>query len=164
MFDLPFKQNELEYWGPSDKDFSNSFLAVVKDFLSRSSIEKVDQKKIFTAIIELIQNISEYYESAYKNLACYPDVFFKITYNKTQLAVRTANIIKNEDVKKHSEFFNTIFSLSKSELELARTNAILEGKSLGLIMIRRMEKANLNYAIQQISEDDWLLFDLKIET
>jgi hypothetical protein len=163
LFDLPFKQNELEYWGPTDREFSNSFLAVAKDFLERTSIEKIDQKKIFTAIIELIQNISEYYELAYENLACYPDVYFNVFYSNNRIEVKTVNKLKAEDVKALSELFDSIFSLSNSELEIERAKAIIKGKSLGLIMIRRMENAYFNYSIQRIGEDDWLLFDLKIE-
>lgn len=164
LFDLPFKQNELEYWGPTNREFSNSFLAVVKDFLERISIEKISQKRIFTAIIELIQNIPEYYEIAYRNLPCYPDVYFKVNRSLNSLEVRTANKLKAEDVKKLSELFDAIFSLTKADLDVERAKAILKGKSLGLIMIRRMEKAKLDYSIQQIGEDNWLLFDLKIET
>lgn len=131
--------------------------------MERTSIEKINQKKIFTAIIELIQNIPEYYEIAYKNLPCYPDVYFKVDFNHNSLEVKTANKLKAEDVQKLSALFDAIFSLSKADLDVERSKAIREGKSLGLIMIRRMEKAKLDYSIQQIGEDHWLLFNLKIE-
>ncbi len=162
LFDLPFKQNELEFWGPIDTSFSNSFLAVAKDFIGRSSLGKVDQKKVFTALIELIQNISEYYEIAFKNESCPADSYLNLKYQDDRIEVTTANKLKIEDVAQLTKLFDEIFNLSHSDLDIARAKAIVKGKSLGLIMIRRMKNAYFNYSIQQIGKDNWLLFDLRI--
>ncbi|MEQ8910625.1 MAG: DUF6272 family protein [Vicingaceae bacterium] len=162
LFDLPIRNEELEYWGPVDTQFSNSFLTMGNEFIERYvSYKSKVSKKAFICLVELVQNIAEYNAIAFKDNT--PDAYLDLQVKKGFIQIRTGNILKATDVELLSQKFKAIFEMNQSALEAANKEAILNGKSLGLIMIRRMEGAAIDWEIQAKDNTHWLVFELRFE-
>jgi hypothetical protein len=162
LFDLPLRKEELEYWGPLNHHFSNSFLTMGNKFLQAyfESISVKTIKKIFTAFVELVQNVAEYSEEKFQNN--FPQSYVNLKVEGDEVVIKTANIILTEDVHNLTSKFNWLLNLEGVELDQAHKKALIHGESLGLIMIRKMKNANFDWEIIEQNEEHWLTFELRI--
>jgi len=162
LFQLPFKEDELEYWGPLDHHLSNSFLTIANNFFTRylggQDIKTV--KTVFSAFVELVQNVAEYNESKLEN-HIYPS-YVKVGFHGHEVHIKTANQLLSKDVDLLRERLEGLESASSEELQQKYKDALINNKSLGLIMISRMDNTTLNWEIHQQENQYWLQVALKI--
>lgn len=163
LFHLPFKEDELEYWGPLNHAFCNSFLTMSNNFFEKflqgKAIKTV--KTVFSAFVELVQNISEYNEEKYDSNI--PQSYVNVKVQDEHIFIKTANQFVDGDVKDMQDRLEKLDSLSIDELNKAYKDALLNNESLGLIMIKRMSNAEFNWEFQQNNDKHWLSVELKID-
>ncbi len=163
LFQLPLKEDELEYWGPLNHTFCNSFLTMGNNFFEKY-LEEMDiktVKTIFTAFVELVQNASEYNEAHFQ--ANIPQTLVNVKVMNDHVFIRTANQILKEDVKELKDRLERLENLSSDELAADYKDALINNKSLGLIMIQRMKNADFEWAFQENEDQIWLTIELKIQ-
>lgn len=163
LFQLPMKREELEYWGPVNQQFSNCFLTMTNDFINREVKPKTRKaKQVFISLVELVQNIAEYNQDAFKDEVA-PDSYISLKLNKDEIVIRTANILIESDVLPLQAKFENVFSLGDTDLDQARDKALISGKSLGLYMIRKMNQSIFDWAISKDGGRYWLTFELRFK-
>ena len=163
LFRLPFTEDELEYWGPLNHTFCNSFLTMANSFFERF-LEGMDiktVKAVFSAFVELVQNVSEYNEDRLSpNI---PASYVNVGIKDGHVMIKTANQLLAEDVKELKLRLENLDAYSEEELKDQYKTALLNNKSLGLIMIKKMQNAHLNWEIHEQDNQHWLLVELKID-
>lgn len=157
-----FKKNELSYQGPFGNAMSDSLLTManifLQDFFENEPIKKV--KGIFSAFVELSQNIAEYYE---KRFTILPVCIIQLNVEENFVKIKTSNRLEDADLGLIENIFSRISSLEGEELNKANKEAILNGESLGLLMIKKMDDAQLNWEINRDANSiPYLSIDLKI--
>lgn len=161
-FKLPIKKDEMEYFGPIDHQLSNAFLSMGHDFMESyfSKFPRILRKKLFTVFIELIQNIADYNEkSSNQNRRA----FVKLTVDRGEIVIKTVNFVIKSDVESLRSKFEKVFALNKDQLNEAYKEALMNGKSLGLIMIRNIENESFGYQIQTIDAANYLSFEFRMK-
>lgn len=162
--ELPHTSNSLFYCGPFGHQFSDSFLTMSEVFFKRFfGGESVRKKKgTFSSFIELVQNVADYNEKEFLNDL--PRSLISIKVLKREVVIVTSNLIKDNDVRELESKFSKIFSLNENELKEEHKLAILGGRSLGLLMVRKQEDSELYYEIRKDKNGDhWLNLQLKIQ-
>lgn len=163
LFHLPLKEDELEYWGPLNHTFCNSFLTMGSKFFEKNleGMEMKTLKGIFSAFVELVQNASEYNEENFETNI--PQTYVGARVHSDLVYIRTANQILRKDVEKLKLRLERLESLSDEELKEEYKDALMNNKSLGLIMINKMQNASFEWEFQENQDQIWLSVELKIE-
>ena len=163
LFHLPFLEDELEYWGPLNHSFCNSFLTMANSFFEKflegKEIKLV--KAVFSSFVELVQNISEYNEQNFA--ANIPSSYVNVSVLNETVIIKTANQILSKDADAMVKRMEELDQSSLEDLKEKYKNALLNNQSLGLIMIKKMEKSKLDWEVNQQDENYRLLVELKIE-
>lgn len=164
LFDLPFHRDQLEYWGPLDHTFANSFLtmgdAFLKQFFGDNNAKAL--KPIFSSFVELVQNVSEYNEEEY-DTADLPQSYINLRIENEFVVINTVNKIKDKDVDDLEKRLEDLFSSSEDELAEQRKDMLMGGGSLGFIMVKRLKNAEFEYNFKKGGNDEnWLSLELKI--
>jgi hypothetical protein len=163
LFHLPFVEDELEYWGPLNHVFCNSFLTMANSFFEKF-LEGKDikfVKAVFSSFVELVQNISEYNE---QNLVPnIPPSYVNVSVKEDFVMIKTANQILLKDVDPMIKRMQDLDASTPEDLKEQYKYALLNNQSLGLIMIKKMSNAKLDWEINQQNDTHWLLVELKIE-
>ena len=163
LFQLPLLEDELEYWGPLNHTFCNSFLTMGNNFFEKflGDMDMKSIKTIFSAFVELVQNASEYNEANFESNI--PQTYVNVKVHEDNVYIRTANQILEKDVKALKDRLDRLESITMEELDADYKDALINNKSLGLIMIKRMKNASFEWEFQQNNEQIWLSVELKIE-
>lgn len=164
LFKLPYSKDQIEYWGPVSDGFSDAFLSMGNSFLKNflEGFHLRHYKEIFSAFVELIQNVAEYNRLEYTDNP--PQSYLNLTVEKETVKILTINQVKKKDTDYLSGFFDELLGNSKEELKKKHRQALLDGKSLGLIIILRMKSSGLSYKIQQDeSGTHWLSIETNIK-
>jgi hypothetical protein len=119
-------------------------------------------KQVFTAFVELMQNIAEYYDQTFSEDST-PDAFINLKIRPEVVIIHTANEVLEKDLKNIKTTLGRFFSLDEIGLENERKEALLKGKSLGMIMIRKMLNKKFEWGLQTHQNKHWLTFDLRLE-
>lgn len=161
-FKLPIRKDEMEYFGPINHQLSNAFLGMGHDFMVSyfSKFPRILRKKLFTVFIELIQNIAEYNEKCSNQN---DRAFVKLTVDRGEIIIKTVNFVIKSDVEELQAKFEKIFSLNKEQLKEAYKEALINGTSLGLIMIRNIENENFGYQIKAKDKASYLSFEFRMK-
>jgi len=163
LFRLPFTEDELEYWGPLNHAFCNSFLTMAntffEKFLDGKDIKTV--KSVFSAFVELVQNVAEYNERGFS--PNYPSSYVNVGVKDSFVMIKTANRLIDKDLDAMKDRMESLDNYSKEELQDRYKMALLNNQSLGLIMIKRMSNAHLEWGIHKQEGQHWLLVELKID-
>ena len=163
LFHLPLKEDEIEYWGPVNNEFCNSFLAMGNSFFDRflNNLDSKFSKTVFSAFVELTQNVSEYNEAKFKDDL--PQSYINLKVSENSIFIKTANRILLEDIKPYEERMKKLESSNWEDLRAEYKRALFDGDSLGLIMIKRMKDADLSWEILKKEDKSWLSLELKID-
>jgi hypothetical protein len=163
LFQLPLKEDELEYWGPLNHTFCNSFLIMGNNFFEKylADIDIKSVKSIFSAFVELVQNASEYNEENFSENI--PQTYVSVKVNDGVVYIRTANQILDKDVQALRERLDRLERITLEELNADYKDDLINNKSLGLIMIKRMKNATFEWEFQQEGDQTWLSVELKID-
>lgn len=134
-------------------------LRMIEDNLHNHVEKSASKKKIFHALVEILQNVSKH---AYENNSIREGIFM-IGRNDEKFVVYTGNYIDNSKVSTLQEYITSLNGMTKEELiELYKMNLHLGttvtggGPGLGLIDIARESSCGLKYSI--IPVDDKISF------
>lgn len=163
LLKLPYLKDQIEYWGPVSDDFSDAFLSMGRLFLQQFLIDEHVRliKGVFSSFVEMVQNIAEYNQKEFKDNI--PQSFVNLMLGDELITITTINKVKEKDVENLTQLFENLFAMSKDELKKAHREALLEGKSLGLIMIKKLINSELDWELNTDQEGvNWLSLELKI--
>lgn len=161
---LPANRDQLEYWGPVNHSFSDSFLTMGHSFIYKnfSFIKSKRLKEVFSSFVEMVQNISEYNEEDYQNE--YPQSYIRLKGEEGQIIIDTINCIKDESLLSVKTIFENVSSLDKEELREEFKKKLMSSGSLGLIMLRKLSDSTFKYSItKDKSGINWLSIELRID-
>lgn len=163
LFHLPFKEDELEYWGPMNHTFCNSFLTMSNSFFEKfmDGMEMKTVKAVFSAFVELVQNVAEYNESHYQDNI--PQTYVNVRVNDEVIFIKTANQLEKEDAEAMRLRLEKLQSYDQEQLNQQYKEALLKNRSLGLIMVHRIKDAEFDWEIQKKKDQFWLSIELKIK-
>jgi len=163
LLNLPFNKDQIEYWGPISNEFSDAFLGMgrlfLQQFLGDAHVRLV--KGVFSSFVEMVQNIAEYNQKEFEENI--PQSFVHLMLDDNAIIITTINKIKEKDVPHLSQLLTKLFAMSKDELKKAHREALLDGKSLGLIMIKKIMDSELDWEINKDETgNNWFSLELKI--
>lgn len=161
-FKLPYHRDQLEYWGPVNHVFSDSFLTMGHTFLYQYFHHFSGKllKSIFSSFVEMVQNVSEYNEKAFNGN--YPQSYVGLKDDNGVIIITTANQIRSEDLLSIKTIFESTFKIEESKLFDKYKTLLMKGDSLGLIMLRRLKNATIDYTFSEENGEHWLSLELKI--
>lgn len=163
LFKLPYHKNQIEYWGPVNSDFCDSLLNMSHDFLKKFlfGVHIRHLKEIFSVFVELVQNIAEYNQIEFAESI--PQSYINLVINDNTVLISTKNEIKEKDVTSVKSFLEGLINSSKEALKEKHREALIEGKSLGLIIILKMNNADFNFEILKDEQNtNWLSIETTI--
>tara|TARA_R110000868_G_scaffold91491_2_gene253721 strand:+ start:162 stop:701 length:540 start_codon:yes stop_codon:yes gene_type:complete len=163
LFKLPYHKNQIEYWGPVNSNFCDSLLSMSHDFLKKFlfGVHVRHLKEIFSVFVELVQNIAEYNQIKFADAT--PQSYVNLVINDTSVFITTKNEIKEKDVASIKNYIESLTNSTKEELKEKHRDALIEGKSLGLIIIVKMNNADFNYEIITDEQNaNWLSIETTI--
>ena len=161
-FKLPYHRDQLEYWGPVNHVFADSFLTMGHTFLYQYFHHFSGKllKSIFSSFVEMVQNVSEYNELAFNDN--YPQSYVRLKDDSGEILINTANKIKNEDLLSVKTIFEDAFRIEKSLLFEEYKTLLMNNGSLGLIMLRRLKNSTVEFTFSEEEGEHWLSLELKI--
>ena len=163
LFSLPYFKDQLEYWGPVNRAFSDSFLTMGHKFIYQyfGRLDSKYLKIVFSSFVEIVQNVAEYNEGSYE--VNFPQSFLRLRDTGDKIVIDTVNSIKSEDKLEVQTIFERVFALPKEELQSEYKKLLLKGGSLGLIMLRKLKNSEFEYSFSENEEGDtWLVIELKM--
>jgi hypothetical protein len=160
-FELPINKDEMEYFGPIDHQLSSAFLDMGHDFMQSyfSNIPRTLRKKLFTVFIELIQNIADYNEKSSNQNS---RAFVKLTVDSGEIIIKTVNFVAKSDLENVKVLLEKTFELDEEDLQAAYKVALMNGESLGLIMIRSIKEATFEYKFDSNETMNYLTFEYRM--
>ena len=163
LFDLPYRKDQLEYWGPLNHSFSDSFLTMGNAFIFEyfNHLNNRFIKIIFSSFVEMVQNIAEYNEESFTGSL--PQSFVRLYDGEEMVTIETANLILEKDLVAVRTIFEKNAEIPAEQLEADYKKLLLSGGSLGLIMLRKLKNSTFEYSLLKTKEgDNWLSLELKI--
>lgn len=163
LFKLPYHKNQIEYWGPVESNLADAFLSMTSEFLKKFllGVHGRHLKDIFSAFVELVQNVAEYNKAEFEEQT--PPAYLSLVVEKSHVHLTTSNQIKEKDIPFIEGLINDLRNSSKEDLKVRHKEALLEGKSLGLILIMKMRNAQFDFKIEKATEDlHWLCIETTI--
>ena len=163
IFELPYDKDQLEYLGPVNHSFADSFVTMGHSFIYQyfKNLDHKLLKSVFSSFVEMVQNVSEYNEESFKEN--YPQSYLSLKDGGDHIYINTINKIKTEDKLSVQSIFEKAFSVPEEGLQAEYKRLLFEGKSLGLIMLRKLINASVDFTFSENDEGEiWLSVDLKI--
>lgn len=150
-----FSERKQEYWGPISQEFTDAYLGVVYDTL-KSSYQPVrnSYKKIFSAVNELLHNITDY-NLKYFCEDCPPSYFsMELAENSVQLNFK--NKILPSSMNGLCSILREGEAKGEEEINEMCRKRILSKESLGLLLIRRRKDFGLKWKLKKSKGSAWL--------
>lgn len=163
LFDLPYHRDQLEYWGPFNHSFSDSFLTMGHSFLYQyfESLNNKVLKAIFSSFVEMVQNVSEYNEEAFTDNL--PQSFIALRDEEDGIRIITSNLILEKDLAGVKTIFEQNSAIPEEDLEKEYKSKLMSNGSLGLIMLRKHKNSIFEFDFVKNPEgENWLNLELKI--
>lgn len=148
---------EQEYWGPIDHHFSDAFLNMTYKMLSDyfSLAEKKLYKTIFSAVTELVQNVADYNAKTFVD-SDFPASFYSLVLNEHTAQIKCFNQVLSKDSERIGKRLSFLESMNNQELNEEFKQALLNGKSLGLVMLHRFQDVKIEWKIQKSKKNlEW---------
>ncbi|MFT6165459.1 MAG: hypothetical protein ACJAV5_000292 [Vicingaceae bacterium] len=162
-FNLPYDEDQLEYWGPINTIFADSFLTMGHTFIYQyfNTLDSKRLKAVFSSLVGMVQNMSAYAENSYEDV--HHQVFIRVRDGGQHVLITTANRISLKDKLSLQTIFENKFAIPEAELEAEYRNMLFNGGGLGLIMLRKLKDATLEYSFSEKQEGEiWLGIELKM--
>lgn len=163
LFKLPYNQDQLEYWGPVNHVFADSFLTMGNTFIYQyfNNLNSRFLKLVFSSFVEMVQNVSEYNEENYRDNP--QQSYIRLKDEGGKIVIATINKIRQEDFASVKAIFENAFAIAESELQNEYKRLLLKGGSLGLIMLRKLKDSYVEYSLAEDNEGEiWLSIELKM--
>ncbi len=153
----PDKQVIVSHCGEFTQELVNSISGSVEKNLKEAGDKKGIIKRIFSILIEGLQNIRLHGE---KEPNGEQTAFILITQNEKEYEIITGNLVKNNNVKKVEDNLQKINNKDKDQLKEyymeVLTNGMVSsrgGAGLGFITIAMKSKNNLDYKVEPIDDE-----------
>lgn len=159
----PIENDNVSYWGPMNREISDSLLAMAEIFLQKyfKIVPKQLTKSLFLLFIEMVQNVADYYSE--KDIESLNHCYIYFNIEEQGSTIFTGNQILEEDLSKVREVFEELNVLSESQLGEKHKNAIFSKSSLGLLIVKKMKDSQLDWEIVKDSnQNHWLNIKLKV--
>ncbi len=155
----------VNHFGVFSQDLTNSIANGVEEIMVSGGDTKKLIKRVFSILIEGLQNIRSHGEKDDLNRQL---AFLFLCKNATSYKIVFGNIIQNEDKEILIEYLNRINNLESQELKelymKVLSNGFLSkkgGAGLGFLTMRIKSENKLNYQIENLS-DNKSLFTVEI--
>lgn len=155
----------LNYEGPIDFETIEKLLRQVKDDLASHNIKKVVKKRIYSILVECLENILRHSISAGEN-SVHP--YIKLEKGINEYQVTAGNLILNSTITLLEEKLSKIAHSDKEHLQKMYKDQINEeavltkdGAGLGFITIALKSNIPLNYEIIAVN-DQFSVFELRV--
>lgn len=163
LFNLPYQKDQLEYWGPLNHSFADSFLTMGHKYLYQyfSNLDKKTLKNIFSSFVEMVQNVSEYNMGAFADN--FPHSYIRLRDVDGSIYIHTANLILEKDLFSVKTIFEANAEIPEDKLVDEYKRLLFNSGSLGIIMLRKLKNSTFEYSLTKSPEgDNWLSLELKI--
>ena len=144
----------VNHFGVFSQDLINSIANGVEEIMISSGDTKKVIKRVFSILIEGLQNIRSHGEKDELNRQL---AFLFLCKNKASYKIVFGNIIQNEDRENLIEYLERINRLENQELKDLYINVLTNGflslkggAGLGFLMMRIKSENTLNYSIENL--------------
>jgi hypothetical protein len=128
--------------------------------IDKVNLKKVFKKKLFTIVVECLENIQKHAVFIGKIEAVPPSYFFNITANQNEYLITAGNIINNSNISHLKRKLTLITQLNQSHLKelykrTLKKTSISEkgGADLGLLDIAIKSNNKVNYSFDSINKE-----------
>lgn len=163
--DSHFNAVQVAHFGPLNQDLVNSFTANTEDFMISAGDKKTLVKRVFSILIEGLQNIlihGKKWENEQQALII-------VAYNEKAYRITLGNLTDLSEKEKLASYLDRLNSMDEEEvksfyLETLNNGLISDkgGAGLGFITMRMKSKTQLDYQFMPLS-DDLMLFTISTE-
>jgi len=151
----------LYFKGEITDNLLTSILQLIDDKLEKRIEDKSVKRKVFSVLLECLQNIYNYYNHQEMNSAIYNSAILMIKKSDEAYYVITGNFMKSSRVEKLKSKIEKVNTLTKDELKeyykqsLDRNEPDSDtgGAGLGLIDIARKSGERIDYAFDTINDE-----------
>jgi hypothetical protein len=155
----------LNYEGPIDFETLEKILRLVKDDLASHNIKKVVKKRIYSILVECLENILRHGTDISDN-RIHP--YIKLEKGINVYQVTAGNLILNSTITLLEEKLSKIAHCNKEQLQIMYKNQInkdavlsKDGAGLGFITIALKSNIPLNYKFIPVN-DQFSVFELQV--
>lgn len=155
----------MAHFGPLTQELVNSISSEIEERLFESGIKKGIVKRVFSIMVEGLQNIRLHGE---KDQDDYQHSFFSIHETEDQYHIYLGNLVFNENVEKIQNRIDQVNGLTKEEIKQlyldVLTNGIISSKGgagLGFITMSMKSQNPLDGTFVKI-DDEISHYDLRI--
>jgi len=157
----------LSFKGVIDSDKIAAILDDAENALSATGSETSIKKKVYTILVEFLQNLFHHTEEGLLSDINSKTVQLYILYDDFNYYILTGNYIRNSKIPPLKEWIDKINSLSEPEIKKRYLDVLQNaefskkgGANLGIIDIIRKSKSTLKYNFDEIN-DEISYFELK---
>ena len=158
----------VHHYGEVNQNFTNGLVAGIEDLLISYGETKRTLKRMFTILVESLQNIQIYSEEDELNDQ---KSYFILTKTKQYFQLNFGNLIKNKDVEVLKNFLNKVNELDEKELKTLYMDVLSNGQfsekggaGLGFLTIRIKTENKIKFDIETLDENISLFnFELILE-
>lgn len=163
--DSHFNAVQVAHFGPLNQDLVNSFTMNTEDFMISAGDKKTLVKRVFSILIEGLQNIlihGKKWENEQQALII-------VAYNEKAYRIALGNLTDLSEKEKLASYLDRLNSMDEEEvksfyLETLNNGLISDkgGAGLGFITMRMKSKTQLDYQFMPLS-DDLMLFTISTD-
>jgi hypothetical protein len=157
-----FNSVQVAHFGPLNQDLVNSFTISTEDFMISAGDKKTLVKRVFSILIEGLQNILIHG----KNWENEQQALLIVAYNETTYRIALGNLTEISETDKLKTYLDQLNAMDEEEvksfyLETLNNGLISDkgGAGLGFITMRMKSKSRLDYQFMHVS-DDLMLFTI----
>lgn len=152
---LGIEENRKEYWGPVSKDFTDAYLDALYDDIRSSQIaEKRSHKKVFSALTELLHNVTNYNIDNF--LDDIPPSYVSLEFLNKTAVLRCYNVVLESSVSEIQNIFGKLASIPKLGYDHIYRKKLLQQESLGLLLLNRNEGTGFHWEFCKENGKNWL--------
>jgi len=167
---LQSKDILLSYKGAVNNDLLDCLMKLTEDKLNLLESSRGLKKKVYTVVVEILQNIYHHFDPKYFTQESDMDsIAFVIGKDSTDFSIIAGNYIENDKVIPMREVIDELNSLSAQQLKQRYIQALNNGSftqkggaGLGLLFIARKSGGKLEYVIKD-AEFNHSFFSLKVK-
>lgn len=163
--DSHFNSIQVAHFGPLNQDLVNSFTLTTEDFMISAGDKKTLVKRVFSILIEGLQNIlihGKKWDNEQQALII-------VAFNDKAYRIALGNLTEISEKEKLASYLDRLNAMNEEEvkafyLETLNNGLISDkgGAGLGFITMRMKSKSLLNYQFIPVN-DEWMLFTISTD-
>lgn len=160
-----FNSVQVAHFGPLNQDLVNSLTLSVEDFMISAGDKKTLVKRVFSILIEGLQNILIHGKQRGKEL----QALIILAYNEQAYRIALGNLTEVSEKEKLTSYLDRLNAMGEEEVKAfymeTLNNGLISdkgGAGLGFITMRMKSKSKLNYQFIPVG-DDLMLFTISTD-